>query len=184
MTGRWTDCRHRAEQRDGWLRVLLDPDDVPTMGANGYIVRREALETVPVGDYFVDVDFVHDLAQRGLRTVAVVDLPIRHLFCDSIGQFRRKTRRRIDDYVFVAMVGGGRSYPWTRRRAGGIARFVVSSLLVVPLVADVARGARRHPDRAWLFHVPACWVTLGLYGAGTLRGLVRPRTLSREGWSQ
>ena len=70
LTGRWTDYPHHSEQRDGWERVELDPRYVPTMGANGYIVRRRALDVVPVDDYFFDIDFVYDLVQRGERTVA------------------------------------------------------------------------------------------------------------------
>jgi glycosyltransferase involved in cell wall biosynthesis len=184
LTGRWTDCSHTAERRDGWLRVVLDPAEVPTMGANGYIVRREALDVVPVGDYFFDVDFVYDLVQRGHRTIALVDVPVRHYYCDSIGRYYKKTRRRIDDYFFFARAGTGRSYPWTTRNTRGIARFAISSVLVLPLLADVVRGARRRPDPAWLFHLPACWITLGVYGAGTIRGLVRPRMLERRGWRQ
>jgi glycosyltransferase involved in cell wall biosynthesis len=181
---RWTDYPHSSEQRDGWLRVELNPRFVPAMGANGYLVRRTALSVVPVGDYFFDIDFVYDLVQRGYRTIALVDVPVRHYYCDSIGRFYKKTRRRVDDYFFFARAGIGRSYPWTTRNTRGIARFALSSGLVLPLVADVVRGARRRPDRAWLFHLPACWITLGVYGMGTIRGLVRPRMLERRGWRQ
>ena len=58
LTGRWTDYPHRAEHREGWLRVEIDPRWVPTIGANGYLVRRDALEQVPFGEYFFDIDFV------------------------------------------------------------------------------------------------------------------------------
>ena len=184
VTGRWTDYPHDAEELDGWTRVVFDPRWVPTMGANGYIVRREALEHVPVGDYFFDVDFAWELVQHGFRTVGLVDVAIRHYFCDSLGQFCRKTRRRVDDYLFFRRAGTGRQYPWTSRQKRGIARFVGSSLIVAPLLADVVRGNRRQRDPAWLFHLPACWITLGVYGMGTLRGLVRPRMLERTGWSQ
>ena len=43
LTERWTDYPYRSELRDGWERVELQPRYVPTMGANGYIVRRRAL---------------------------------------------------------------------------------------------------------------------------------------------
>jgi glycosyltransferase involved in cell wall biosynthesis len=184
ITGRWTDYPHEAEQREGWTRVVFDPHWVPTMGANGYIVRRAVFETFPLGDYFFDVDFAWELVQRGYRTMAFVDVPIRHYFCDSLGQFCRKTRRRVDDYLYFRRTGIGRHYPWTARQKRGIVRFVASSIVTVPLVVDVVRGARREPDPAWLFHVPACWITLGIYGMGTLRGLVRPRMLGRAGWRQ
>jgi glycosyltransferase involved in cell wall biosynthesis len=183
LTGRWTDYPHQAEQREGWLRVTIDPDWVPTLGANGYLVRREALRRVPFGDYFFDIDFAHDLVQLGLNTVALVDVPIRHYFSDSVSRFYLKTRRRVDDFYFFSSKGM-RSYPWTSRRKKGAARFVASTVLVVPLLVDIGRGLRRRPDRAWLFHLPACWITLVVYGTGAIRARLRPRMLDRRGWRQ
>jgi GT2 family glycosyltransferase len=183
LTGRWTDYPVREEQRDGWLRVTLDPDHVPTMGANGYLVRRSAFEAVPVEDYLFDIDFVYELVRQGFRTIGRVDVPIRHYFCDSVRQFYRKTRRRTDDYFFFA-AAGARSYPWTTRQRRGVARFVASTVTVLPLLVQALRGFRRRPDPAWLFHVPACWITLGVYGAGTIRGRLRPRMLDRSEWRQ
>jgi glycosyltransferase involved in cell wall biosynthesis len=183
LTGRWTDYPHQAQQRDGWLRVKINPGWVPTIGANGYLVRREALAEVPFGQYFFDVDFAHDLVQRGLNTIALVDVPIRHYFSDSASRFYLKTKRRVDDFYFFSSVGL-RSYPWTSRKKKGVARFVASTLLVVPLLVDIGRGFRRRPDRAWFFHLPACWITLVVYGAGAIRGRLRPRMLDRRGWRQ
>jgi glycosyltransferase involved in cell wall biosynthesis len=183
LTGRWTDYPHRSEQRDSWERVELDPRYVPTMGANGYIVRRRALEVVPVDDYLFDIDFVYDLVQRGERIVARVDVPVRHYFCDSVRRFYLKTRRRTDDYHYFARAGR-RSYPWTQRQRLGVVRFVLSTVLVVPLLVQVGRGWRRKPDPAWLFHLPACWITLGVYAAGYVRGRFAPEMLNRDTWSQ
>jgi glycosyltransferase involved in cell wall biosynthesis len=182
LTGRWTDYPHHAERRDGWIRVTLEPGRVPTLGANGFLVRRRALDVVPVDDYLFDIDFVHELVERGERTIALVDVPIRHYFCDSVGQFYRKTRRRVDDYFFFG-AAARRSYPWPSR-SRAVVRFAVSTLLVAPLLVDVVRGARRRPDPAWLFHIPASWITLWVYGIGTIRGKLRPRMLDRADWRQ
>jgi glycosyltransferase involved in cell wall biosynthesis len=183
LTGRWTDYPHHAEQRDGWLRVTIDPRWVPTIGANGYLVRREALAQVPFGDYFFDIDFFHDLVQLGMNTIALVDVPIRHYFSDSVSRFYLKTRRRVDDFYFFS--GRGlRSYPWTSGNKRGVARFVGSTLLVVPQLVDIGRGFRHRPDRAWLFHLPACWITLVVYATGAIRGRLRPTMLDRRGWRQ
>ena len=183
LTGRWTDYPVEEEPRDGWTRVTLDPAYVPTMGANGYLVRRTAFDAVPVGDYLFDIDFVYDLVQRGHRIVARVDVPIRHEFCDSVRRFALKTRRRTDDYFYFA-ASGRRSYPWTRKQRAGVVRFAASTVTLLPLLFQVGRGLRRRPDPAWLFHVPACWITLAIYAAGTIRGRLRPRMLDRTEWSQ
>ena len=64
LTGRWTDYPYRSEQHDGWEKVWIDPRHVPTMGANGYLVRRDVYELVDIGDYLFDIDVVYDLVQR------------------------------------------------------------------------------------------------------------------------
>ena len=183
LTGRWTDYPYESEPRDGWEKVTLDPRFVPTMGANGYIVRRSAFDAVPLGEYFFDIDFVHDLVQAGHRTIARVDVPIHHYFCDSLPQFYRKTRRRADDYFFYASEGR-RSYPWTARRRAGVADFILSTVLVVPLFTQVLRGFRRKRDPAWLFQVPASWLTLVVYATSAVRGRLSPKILDRTGWRQ
>ena len=183
LTGRWTDYPYRSEPREGWEKVTLHPRFVPTMGANGYVVRRSAFDVVPLTDYLFDIDFVHDLVQAGYGTIARVDVAVRHYFCDSVTRFYRKTRRRIDDFYYFAGQGR-RTYPWTSRQRAGVADFVLSTVLVLPLLRQVARGMRVKRDVAWLFHVPACWITLLVYVTGTIRGRLAPAMLDREGWSQ
>jgi glycosyltransferase involved in cell wall biosynthesis len=183
LTGRWTDLPVHEEPRAGWSKVTLEPAHVPTMGANGFLVRRSAFELVPVGDYLFDIDFVHELVARGARTLARVDVPIRHYFCDSVRRFYWKTRRRTDDYFYFEQ-RGLRSYPWTENRMRGIVLFVASTVTILPILAQALRGYRRRPDPAWFFHLPACWITLGVYAAGAVRGTVRPRMLDRSGWRQ
>ncbi len=183
LTRRWTHYPYRSEQHDGWEKVWIDPRHVPTMGANGYLVRREAYELVDIGDYLFDIDVVYDLVQLGRTCVARVDVPIRHYFCDSVARFYRKTRRRTDDFYYFSRQGR-RRYPWTSDQRLGVVRFILSTLLIVPLIVQVRRGMARKPDPAWWFHLPACWITLVVYTIGTVRGHVRPALLDREGWSQ
>jgi hypothetical protein len=93
----------------------------------------------------------------------------------------RKTRRRADDYFYFASEGE-RSYPWTASRRTGLVRFAASTVLVAPLVIDVLRGMRRTRDAAWWFHIPACWATLAIYAAATIRSRISPKMLDRRGW--
>lgn len=183
LTGRWTDCPHTSEERDGWLRVVVDPAAIPTLGANGFAFRRSVLSPDDLdNDYFFDIDVAADLIARGHQVIGVVDVAVRHYFCRDLAVYRRKTRRRVDDFMFHRSTGV-RTYPWTRSRAG-ILRFALSTSLILPLVLDVATGQRRVRDPAWWLHVPVCLLTLGIYGAGVVRGILRPREMDRTGWRQ
>lgn len=183
LTGRWTGCPHTSVAEDGWLRVTLDPEAVPTLGANGFMFRRSVVpDDVAAAPYFFDIDVAADLVARGHRVVGIVDVAIRHYFCRDLSVYRRKTRRRIDDYMYHRS-GGTRTYPWLRS-ARGIMRFSFSTILVIPLVLDVLRGRRHVKDPAWWLHIPVCMMTLGIYIAGAIRGVARPRELDRSNWRQ
>jgi glycosyltransferase involved in cell wall biosynthesis len=183
VTGRWTEFPHAAEPRDGWEKVRLDPSAVPVLGANGFIVRRSAFEILPVGDYHFDLDFVYELVRAGHDVFARVDAEVRHYFCDGVRQYARKQRRRVDDY-FAFAASGERTYPWAARSRRGVASFAMSTALVAPLVQEALAGWRRRRDVAWLFHPLAAFITIWVYGTGTIRGRTRPQALDRTGWRQ
>ncbi len=183
LTGQWTGCPHEEEERRGWRRVTIDPRHVPTLGANGFAFRLSALTQDELArDYFFDIDVAAAVIRRGHRVVGIVDVAIRHYFCRDLSTYRRKTRRRVDDYMFHRSTGE-RTYPWPSARRGMV-RFVVSTVLVLPIALDAARGWRRVPDSAWLLHVPVCWITLITYAWGVARGLIRPQAMDRSSWRQ
>jgi hypothetical protein len=179
LTGKWTAMPHREEQRDGYLVAELEPGKVPTMGANGFLVRTKVLLENPMGDYYFDIDVVNEMVQLGHTRVAKVDVALGHYFARDLATFRRKTRRRIEDFLYWREQ---RRYPWLSSGRGPIVRFTVYTLLVVPLLGQAMRGWTRVHDRAWLYHVPVCWLTLWLYGRAVLRSTVRRAPHSREGW--
>lgn len=184
VTGRWTELPHEAEPRDGWTRLRLDPRHVPVLGANGFLIRRRAYELIPVGDYLFDLDHVQQLVGAGHQIFARADAGVHHLFCDDVAGYRRKTRRRVDDYFFFA-AQGDRTYPWTVSRTRGMADFAASTALVVPVVRQALAGHRAAPDAgAWAWHVAACWITLAIYAVGVIRGRLRPKMLDRSDWRQ
>jgi glycosyltransferase involved in cell wall biosynthesis len=181
LTGRWTDYPVVTEERDDWIRVVLDPRRVPTMGANGYLVRADAIRSVPgVDRYMFDIDVVQQLAELGHRTVARVDTEIRHKFARNTRDYARKTRRRAQDYLHHRRLGE-RAYGWPR---GGIVRFVLATVLVLPVLAQSAVGYRRRPDLAWLYHPVACGMTLFVYAEAVIRSRLRRGAFDRSGWTQ
>jgi glycosyltransferase involved in cell wall biosynthesis len=182
LTYRWTGFAVEQEERDGYLRVRVDRELLPTMGANGYLVRAEPFRQVIQGEYVFDIDAVGRLARHGFDVVARVDVPIGHLFSPTYGVFVRKTRRRARDYLYYSR-RGERTYPWTRYRRG-LALFVLATVTTVPLFAQSAVGYVRKRDRAWWFHPVACWTTLAIYGWELARARIKPGRLTRTDWRQ
>jgi hypothetical protein len=181
MTGKWTRMRHTEEVHAGYVVAELEPGHVPTMGANGFLVRtsviRDRLDAG--GEYYFDIDVVNQLVQAGHRRIAKVDVALGHHFARDLGSLRRKIRRRIEDFLFWREY---RTYPWLSSGRLHILRFVVYTVLVVPLIVQAFRGWLRVRDSAWLYHVPVCWLTLWLYSWAVIRSAVRRAPHSREGW--
>ncbi len=179
LTDTWTEMPHKEVARDGYLVAELEPGHVPTMGANGFLVRNDVLREVSTGDYYFDIDVVNDLVEAGHRHFAKVDVAVGHHFARDLSTLRRKTRRRIEDFLYWRE---RRNYPWLSSGRLPIVRFALSTLLVLPLLAQVIRGWVRVRDRAWLYHIPVCWMTLWLYSWAVIRSSVRRAPHSRAGW--
>jgi glycosyltransferase involved in cell wall biosynthesis len=181
LRGRWTDYPVKIEERLGWQRVTLDPERVPTMGANGYLVRAEIIrDALGEDDYLFDIDLAQDIVRSGHYISAKVPVTIRHLFARDLRDFARKTRRRARDFLRHDRAGD-RSYKWPR---AGIARFAVATVLIIPVIIQAARGFMRRPDLAWAFHPVACVVTLWVYVEAVVRYSRGERGYDRDAWRQ
>lgn len=179
LTGRWTDMPHHEESRDGYLLVELQPGAVPVLGHNGFVARTEIIQKVTRGEYFFDVDAVVELVDMGYTKIAKVDVPIGHHFSRDLRAFRRKTRRRIEDFNYYR---NERTYPWLKMGFRGYAKFVVWTATVLPLVAQSLKGFIRTKDVAWFQHIPACWLTLVLYVYGTIASRLTKKPYSRSNY--
>lgn len=207
ITGKWTELSLDEEDRGSYLKLTLTEDQLPTIGANGFVFRRKLLDSVTWKPYFFDIDIPQQAITAGYRHMAKVKCGIVHLYCESLKNFARKQDRRIKDFLFFsqekhspgrsapcsakALRGGesaepGRSYPWNRQRRLGIIHFCIDTLLVVPLLIQMVRGWLRKKDPAWLFHLPACWITLWVYGVVTVKKMLRitPKPRSRTHWQK
>ncbi len=167
ITGTWTGLNVPVEDRGNFLALDCDPLRMPTIGANGFIFRRAVLAHVQWTPYFFDIDVAQQMTAAQLGKIAKVKCGIVHLYCSRLTQFARKQNRRIRDFLFFSKQGAEtRTYAW--RNNTGLPRFIVATLLVVPLLVQQFRGMRRTPDRAWWYHVPVCVLTLWIYGAAVV----------------
>lgn len=187
LTGQWTEVPHKEKDRGGYLKIELDKSHLPTIGANGFLIRRSVLEKCDIGDYLFDIDIIYELISRSNSTggicFAKVKTGIVHIFSGNIKTFARKQRRRVRDYLYYNKLGV-RKYPWKSVSKTKLLKFILSCLTLAPLLIQGIRGYRKRPDRAWFFHPLACWVTLWEYGWGRIGGIFGVRELKREGWRQ
>jgi glycosyltransferase involved in cell wall biosynthesis len=184
ITGKWTEMPVISEDKGNYLRVTLDPQKLPTIGANGFCIRYSALKQCEVTDYLFDIDILAELLQKNPNLkVAKVKIGIIHIFSGDVSTFVRKQKRRIKDFFYFSKANL-RKFPWSSISKARRFKFIIYCTLGIPLIVQSLIGYRRKPDRAWFFHTPACWITLFVYGWGTVLGKLRPAISKRERWSQ
>lgn len=137
--------------------VRFTEDTMPTIGANGFFVRRKALMNyayVRPGDYF-DMDVNIDLITSGYDTYAFVNDGILHKtgYGSIWYYFKRRMLFMRQYHVNKAPVSVGRRFHMVSGR--NIFRLVwaiiASISIIVPLFESI-RGWLKVRDRAWFLH--------------------------------
>jgi glycosyltransferase involved in cell wall biosynthesis len=185
LSGKWTGLRVEQKDQGDWIKATLKPGALPTIGANGTLMRREILtRSGMVAKYLVDIDVLADLVNRRPVKFAKVKIGIIHLYCgSSILTFIRKQKRRVKDYLYYQEIGA-RAYPWLKKDKIGMLKFIFGCLTVLPLLTQSLKGYFRKPDWAWFFHPLACWLTLWVYSTQVVLSRFKKAEMSREKWSQ
>jgi glycosyltransferase involved in cell wall biosynthesis len=154
--------KHKVEDKGTFYQVVLRGGIIPTLGANGFIGRRNLLLENCSPPYYFDIDVVYNLVHKGFKTFAMPKIGIIHLFARNIRQFIRKTYRRIYEYLHLRSLRG---YPWIKKRPIMDAiRFLLYSFSLFLPARDSIKGYKVKPDIAWFFHPMACILVSFVYG--------------------
>jgi len=183
---KWTGLKINQIDKDKYILVKLKPHQpIPTIGANGTIIRTEFLKNNLKSDYLFDIDIISQVINENKKPLyfAKVKQAIIHTFCESsVKKFIRKQNRRITDYYYYQKL---RQYNWDQTNKFGTIKFVLYTVLILPSLFDSLRGFLNKPDVAWFFHPLACFITLYLYTINTIKyklGILKQ--LNREQWKQ
>ncbi|MDQ3098191.1 MAG: glycosyltransferase family 2 protein [bacterium] len=199
ITNRWTSLNVPVEQKQGFLKIHLFKDKpLPTVGANGFVVRRTLLNPLLKDEYLFDVDVMNLLMESNNETnscyMAKVDTGLVHLFTPDIKTFVRKQQRRVRDYVYYQsknlrvshdtrniflklLYPGGPNFT-------GLLLFIASCFTIIPLLVQALIGFVRKPDWVWIFHPLLCEITLFVYTTERLKSFVKKGIYDRSKWSQ
>lgn len=168
---------HARDVGDYYI-VRFSEKNIPTIGANGFLVRRATLmkhaKAAP-GQYF-DMDVNVDLIRKGFSTYAFVKDSILHLTgYGTVWSFLGRRLLFLTQYRFNEARGTARSV----RRYGSVSgrdlfrlvwAIIVCATVVIPLY-DAIRGWRKIHDTAWFLHPLLCVSFVVIYSWAIIRGL-------------
>jgi len=165
LTRQWTEIDLKIINRQNYLEIQARGPKFPTMGANGFLARRQTILPYAQNDYFFDIDATYRMAVCQKMIFAKVDVGINHLFAPRLKIFFRKQKRRILDFLYFGDKKKKRIYPWRlKNNWGKIIKFSLYSFLIFPAFGQALKGYCRKRDSAWFFHPIACFLTLWIYG--------------------
>jgi len=160
-----------GEARDSgnYYLVTFNKENVPTLGANGYIARRQVLLKAKVSpDEFFHIDVNYDLISMGYNQYGIVKDSIIHLTGDDLFSFLKKRIRFMElyhqkDYALR------RWKLYEPRDTLKLMIFIVYSATFVRPLFDSLRGFFRVRDLAWFLHPLVCFVILVAYSLATIQ---------------
>lgn len=185
ITGKWTNLKFSHIHRDKYLKVKLDHEPIPTIGANGTIFKREVILKSLSNGYLFDIDILLRVIRlKGLVYVAKVKTGIIHTFVeDDPLKFFRKQMRRINDMSYHQSKKT-RDINWEKSFFWKIIFFQIQCLLIFPILFQMVKGYIKKPDSAWFFHPIAIYSTLLIYIYGWIKGKFIAKEYSRINWKQ
>jgi len=165
-----------AEDKGKYYKIKFSPDKIPTLGANGFLVRREIImenAKAGVGEY-LHIDVTVDLINKGYNKFAFVKDSIIHE-TNSKGLYTFIMRRKhfMEKYYFQDFSKRRYSVFVFPKDLPGLIYFVFISITFVKPLYDAFRGFIKVPDVAWFIHPVMCFGMTVVYSYTTVKGLLK-----------
>lgn len=154
------------EKKDGYTVVEFTKKTLPTMGTNGFFIKKDALIGIDVKpeEYF-HIDIVLDVVENGHKVFAMVDDVIYH---DTAASLSSLVARRIKYFVDYNPALSRRRYllfdTSSRSDVIRLILFVAATVTLLQPMLFSIRGFLKRPDIAWFLHPVVCWMFLIAYG--------------------
>ena len=147
-----------------YYAVKFSKDKIPTLGANGYLARKDILRKARVNpNEFFHIDVNYDLVALGFNKYGIIKDTIIHLSADNLFSFLMKRLRFMKLYH-------QKDYNLRRWRLYEsqdrfkLIGFIIISLTFVKPLYDSLKGFMKIRDFAWFLHPIMCLSVLLVYG--------------------
>lgn len=144
---------------DQLFLVQFNPDNLPTVGSQGFLTRKELLLKTNYKPYLFHMDSNLELVKRGYDQYLMMKLSITHLTAQTTRDVIGKLRRNMRLFLEQSQI---RTYKWET----GTWRIIIAGITMVTVVKptyDAIRGFIVIPDVAWFLHPVLCFLIPPMY---------------------
>lgn len=159
-----------TEDRGHYWKILFSPQNVPTLGSQGFLTRKSLINKTAHWPLYFHMDTNFELISKGHNTYALLKQPIGHDHCTSSTVFIKKCLRNLDLYFRYQ---NQRKFTWVSSRFGFLFTVLCMVTIIRPAL-DALRGFISKPDLAWLLHPWLSFCIPILYTAKTILHKIRP----------
>lgn len=162
-------------RKRNYFIVEFDPNNFPTVGANGIVFKKSKLLRSNWGnpDNFFHTDVYVDIAKKGMNRFAIVNNEIFHNTADTIFTFFQKRKKYME--IHYQKLSTSRRYvvfdPKNTLDVRRLLLFIFYSVTLVEPLFEAIRGYLKKRDSAWFLHP---FISLGIaivYFYSTIAGL-------------
>ena len=163
LNSNW-DLSGQAQDKGDYFLVEFNLDNLPTVGANGFLIRRSFLEKAKVNpDDFFHIDVNADLISQGFNQYVVVKNDIIHVSGESFFKYLKKRKRYMENLYLQDF--SKRRYLIYNPKKDKI-RIILYSLysltLILPIIKAI-KGYLKIKDPAWFLHPIICFLIFWIY---------------------
>lgn len=163
----------KAVNKGNYYKVKFSTKNLPTVGANGFFIKKEILKKAKVDpEHYFHIDVVYDVVKKGYRTFAAVKNSIIHKTGDTLLSLLAKRNRYFSE-LYLKQLDKRRYHIVSKGDWRKLLFFIVFSLTFVQPLLISLRGYRKRKDIAWFIHPVFCFLITLLYAKEVLRSKVR-----------
>lgn len=161
------------KDKGDYIVTEFNQKNLPTMGANGFIIKREVAQLVTNEPLkFFHIDSCYDLVGMGYTKFAFVKTSIWHRTGEEFRKFVQRKVRYAGVYFKDKDLRRYHLYNPKNDKLKLVIFIVLSITLVEPLLQSI-RGYAKIRDPAWFLHPILCFITVVLYFYATVINKLR-----------
>ncbi|OGH41323.1 MAG: hypothetical protein A3H79_03260 [Candidatus Levybacteria bacterium RIFCSPLOWO2_02_FULL_36_8b] len=163
-----------AIDRGSYYIVNFKPNKIPTLGANGFLIRKNILMKHALVDenHFFHIDVNVDLIKKGFNTYAFIKDDILHLTgYKNLSSFLYRRKLFMEQYYTKNM---NRRYSvFMSSDKLRLLIFIIYSITFIKPTLDALRGYTKIRDFAWFLHPLLCFTLFSIYSFVVIKSFIK-----------
>lgn len=167
----------KVVDRGDYLVVDFKDKQIPTMGSNGAVFKREIYQKGRVGlDECFHIDVIQDVVNLGYTKFAFVKNNIIHSTAMTLSSLIKKRIRYLNMY-YAGEVEKRRYLvfnPKSFKDKVNLFKFIFYTVTFIEPLSQSIKGFLKVHDPAWFLHPLICWIFLISYTSSIIGTLYKP----------